>query len=337
MSAAGGDLGPRVAGGLQRLGRDGAGCRPLAGDASVRRFCRLFLADGPTEILMDTGTRFEEAGDPFCLTARFLREMGLPVPEILGVDARSGLVLLEDLGGTMLEDRGADEPLYEAGVDLVAELQALDPERLPQELPAKHLFFDREKLLWEMHFFHRHFFSGLLGRTLPSAEEKRLQGFYVSLCGQVADLRPRVFCHRDFHSRNLMVRDGGLVMVDFQDARLGPEAYDLVSLLRDCYVELEPGLEARLLRRYLHRRGAAGGEAAFRVGYELTALQRGIKAAGTFSFQASARGNRRYLAALPLTARHIGRAFDALPEYGAAARILLPCLTETVQKKAGRQ
>lgn len=348
MSRAGGDLDVRVGAGLRRLGRAGAHLRPLAGDASVRRFYRLFPATGPTEILMDTGAAFDEPGDPFCLTARFLRRTGLPVPELVGVDGRSGLVLLEDLGDTMLEgcfppdrrmtagDRGL-ESLYERAVDLVVELQAIDTDRLPADLPARRLCFDREKLFGELQFFHRHFFGGLLGLSLSTGDEGRLQAFYRRLAGQVADLRPRVFCHRDFHSRNLMVRHGGLVMVDFQDARQGPEAYDLVSLLRDCYVEPGPDLEARLLRRYLERRPAAGGEAGFLDGYELTALQRGIKAAGTFAFQAAERGNLRYLAALPLTARNLGRAFDALSEHRGAAGILLPRLADAVQKKAGRR
>jgi aminoglycoside/choline kinase family phosphotransferase len=347
MSRVGGDLDARIAGGLQRLGRVGAVLRPLAGDASVRTFYRLSMAAGQTEILMDTGAPFDEALDPFCRTARFLRRRGLPVPALVGVDGESGLVLLEDLGDTMLEgrfppDRRAAgnrglESLYEQAVDLAVELQAIDTDRLPEDLPARRLFFDREKLLGELQFFHRHFFGGLLDLTLSSGEESRLQDFYRCLAGQVADLRPRVFCHRDYHSRNLMVRGDGLVMVDFQDARQGPEAYDLVSLLRDCYVDLGPDLEARLLRRYLDRRPAAGEQADFMVGYERTALQRVIKAAGTFAFQAVERGNRRYLAALPLTARHMGSAFDALPEHREAAGVILPRLDDAVQKKAGRR
>jgi aminoglycoside/choline kinase family phosphotransferase len=325
------DLSPRIDQGLTRLGRPVAGWVRLAGDASVRRFYRLAGVHGnPPEILMDAGEAFVAEDDPFCLTARFLKQSNLPVPKIRGVDGEAGLVLLEDLGDSTLEscfsgDRR--EQLYQAAVDLAAGLQSLDPVLLPEALPARRLFFDEKKLLWELHFFHRHFFGGLLGITLPTEDEQTLQGFYRHLCSRVAGFRPRVFCHRDFHSRNLMVTGGRLVMVDFQDARLGPETYDLVSLLRDCYVEVGEDLERRLIDRYLQLRAPAEDEQGFQTRFEATALQRGIKAAGTFSFQAAEKGNRRYLASMPLTARNLGRAFGALPEYEKAGRIILPRLS----------
>jgi aminoglycoside/choline kinase family phosphotransferase len=322
--------------GLTRLGRPTEGWVSLAGDASLRRFHRLRpVAGGVPEILMVAGEPFVEAEDPFCLTARFLMQNRLPVPAVRGVDGAAGLVLLEDLGDATLEscfpeDRraagdaaaGGLEQLYGQAVDLAADLQALDPRRLPQWLPARRLFFDEEKLLWELHFFHRHFFGGLLGLTLPAGEEERLGDFYQQLCRLVAGFRPLVFCHRDYHSRNLMITGGQIVMVDFQDARLGPETYDLVSLLRDCYVDLGQELEGRLTGRYLERRPPAAGGEEFRRRFELTALQRGIKAAGTFAFQAVQRGNRRYLESLPLTLRRLQRAFASLPEYREAGRII---------------
>lgn len=321
------DLSPRTVQGLARLGRPAAGWARLAGDASVRRFYRRPAASGaPPEILMDTGEPFVEDQDPFCLTASFLEQQRLPVPEVRAVDGEAGLVLLEDLGDRTLEScyPGARvERLYEAAVDLLCDLQSLDAGQLPHRLPARRLFFDEQKLLWELNFFHRNFFGGLLGLTLPTVEEDALQGFYRHLCSRVAGLRPRVFCHRDYHSRNLMVTGERLVMVDFQDARLGPETYDLVSLLRDCYVELGEELERRLIGRYLRQRAPAAEGEEFQQRFELTALQRGIKAAGTFSHQAAERGNRRYLVSMPLTARHLGRAFGALPEYAEPGRIIL--------------
>lgn len=325
------DLSPAVIEALAGLGRSPEGCAPLAGDASVRRYYRLQpVSGGPTEILMETGEAFAEEGDPFCLTARFLEERLLPVPAIRAVDGDAGLVVLEDLGDATLESclgSGDLERLYQQAVDLVCGLQSLETRRLPDELPARRLFFDHRKLLWELQFFHQHFFSSLHGLVLPAVEEEALQRFYDDLCRRVAAFRPRVFCHRDLHSRNLMVTGRGLVMVDFQDARLGPETYDLVSLLRDCYVEVGEEIESRLIHRYLDLRPPAGGDVAFRRRFELTALQRGIKALGTFSFQAAEKGNRRYLAAVPRTSRHLQRAFDAVPEYEDAGRLILGRLT----------
>jgi len=311
----------RIIEGLDRLGRPADGWEPLAGDASVRRYFR-----SRSEVLMDTGEPFVEAEDPFCLTARFLGENGLPVPAVRAVDGGAGLALLEDLGDETLEfcsARTIPESLYEEAVDLLAGLQRIDVDNLAEHLPARRLFFDEEKLLWELRFFHRHFFTGLLALTLPAEEEQAMQEFYLDLCTRVAGQRPRVFCHRDFHSRNLMVTPRGLVMVDFQDARLGPETYDLVSLLRDCYVDIGAELEERLIERYLRLRPTADQDGGFRRRLELTALQRGIKAAGTFSFQAVEQNNRRYLESMPLTARHIGRAVAALPEYAEPASLLL--------------
>jgi len=336
VSAVPQNFSPEIVEGLTRLGRPITGWEPLAGDASVRRFYRARpVSGGPSEILMDTGASFVEDDDPYCLTTRFMEQSRLPVPAILAVDGKAGLVLLEDLGDSTLEscfpaDRqalygmaaGELEPLYISTIDLVVDLQALEPSGLPEWLPARRLFFDHQKLLWELHFFHGHFFGGLLGLTLPAREEETLRDFYQNLCRRVAGFRPRVICHRDYHSRNLMVSGGRLVMVDFQDARLGPETYDLVSLLRDCYVDLGEELEGRLIGRYLERRPAVAGGEEFRRRFELTALQRGIKAAGTFAYQAVERQNHRYLDSMPLTLRHLQRAFAALPEYREAGRII---------------
>ena len=101
-----------------------------------------------------------------------------------------------------------------------------------------------------------------------------------------------MLCHRDYHSRNLMLRDGRLYIIDFQDARLGPDTYDLVSLLRDSYVDLPEQVVDELIAYFLALQGRSGGRArTFRRRFDLMALQRNLKALGTFGYQTTARGN----------------------------------------------
>jgi aminoglycoside/choline kinase family phosphotransferase len=133
---------------------------------------------------------------------------------------------------------------------------------------------------------------------------------------------PRVVCHRDYHSRNLMVRDGRLVVIDFQDARMGPDTYDLVSLLRDSYVELPEADVDALTTVFLERTGQSCDAAAFGRRFDLMALQRNLKALGTFGYQASARGNQTYL---PYVSRTLGYVRDNLrrhPRFDRIAAVL---------------
>src|SRR6267143_1401913 len=96
--------------------------------------------------------------------------------------------------------------------------------------------FDVEKLMWELEFFTKHFIGGYRGVALGDAERSALTGEWATIAGELAS-EPRVLCHRDYHSRNLMLHDGSLYIIDFQDARMGPDTYDLVSLLRDSYID----------------------------------------------------------------------------------------------------
>jgi len=318
---------------LAQLGYRVRQSRRLAGDASVRRFSRLWL-EGKTasHLLMETGTSFQPDRDPFCVTAGYLRQLGLPVPRIIAVEGRWGLVLQEDLGDNMLEDlchgkvAAGEEELehfYRRAVDIIIGLQSVSAARLPRRLAAARLAFDEQKLFSELTFFHRHYFSSLLGKT-PSAEEERiLEGAYRLLSRTLSGYRPRVLCHRDFHSRNLMVVGKGLVMVDFQDARLGPDTYDLASLLRDSYVTIEGTMERRLID-YFREHGGLPGESdrSFDRRFAFTAVQRNLKAIGTFSYQTAVRGNQRYAGSIATTWRHLRPALSSLPELEPAACVL---------------
>ncbi len=159
--------------------------------------------------------------------------------------------------------------------------------------------FDVEKLTWELNFFVKHFLEGYRGISLSPAERAALDEEWAAIATEL-ESEPRVLCHRDYHSRNLMFCEGSLYIIDFQDARMGPDTYDLVSLLRDSYVDLtEPQIE-ELTAYFLALKGSSDG-AAFRRRFDLMALQRNLKALGTFGYQTLSRQNPVYIQYVPRT------------------------------------
>ena len=125
---------------------------------------------------------------------------------------------------------------------------------------------------------------------------------------------PRVLCHRDYHSRNLMPHRGRLFWIDFQDARMGPATYDLASLLRDAYVDVPEELQEELQERFRQQAVPDEGREMFRRRFELMCVQRNLKALGTFGFMASVRGNPVYLRYIPRTLGHLRRNLARHPE-----------------------
>lgn len=278
----------------------GARLEAMAGDASTRSFCRLSLPDGSTRVVMDYGEPFTAPTDDERMTAIF-REAGLPVADILDRVPKLGILILEDLGETTLEtalasggDRAA---LYDRAVDLAVAIALRGTPVLARSERSTSPALDTERLRFEMDFFVEHYVGGVLQRPAPPSIRKSL----YALADRAASSPGKVLCHRDFHSRNIMVRpDGSVAMVDIQDARVGPDTYDVASLLYDCYVDLPRDEVARLRDRFV--RGLPDvptGE------FETVALQRMIKALGTFGYQATCRGKREYLDAVPRTAARV--------------------------------
>ena len=141
--------------------------------------------------------------------------------------------------------------------------------------------------------------------TLADAEREALRAEFAAIVRELAS-EPRVLCHRDYHSRNLMLHDGELYIIDFQDARLGPDTYDLVSLLRDSYVDLPEQTVDELIAYFLALKGRrAAAEREFRRRFDVMALQRNLKALGTFGYQTTARRNPVYIQYIPRTLRYV--------------------------------
>ena len=296
------------------LAGKGAKVVPLTGDASDRRYVRILVRDTPSQVLAVYPQPFEIERLAFANVARLLTAMPVPVPAILGHSNELGILALQDLGDVTLQAHlGAATPaehaaLYRQAVAFVDTIQRRGRELASQAYLPYGIAFDVEKLTWELQFFVRHFVEAYRGAVLPPAEREALDATLLAMAEELA-AEPRVLCHRDYHSRNLMLHDGQLYIIDFQDARMGPDTYDLVSLLRDSYVDFTERDVDDLIAYFLALRGggAAGAAetAAFRRRFDLMAMQRNLKALGTFGFQTTARGNPVYIQYIPRTLAYV--------------------------------
>jgi N-acetylmuramate 1-kinase len=317
---------------LTRFGLESARAVPLTGDASDRRYFRVLVPDAPSIVLSLYSAPFEFESLPFVNVGRLLEQMPVPVPAVLGQAGDLGILALQDLGDVTLQAHlGAataaeHAALYREAVALIATLQRRGAELAsPQYLPYG-IAFDVEKLTWEMDFFIKHFIEAYRGVVVKPEEHEALRR-EVSSFVEVLAAEPRVLCHRDYHSRNLMLHDGRLCIIDFQDARMGPDTYDLVSLLRDSYVDLPEQTVDELIAYLLAVKGEHGNEAEFRRRFDVMALQRNLKALGTFGYQTTTRRNPVYIQYIPRTLRYVRNNLDALPQY-ARLRELLGTLVE---------
>ena len=284
---------------------------PLTGDASDRRYFRIILPNAPSIVLALHAGPIDFATLPFANVAELLQRLALPVPAILGHSNAHGIVALEDLGDVTLQAHlGAAPPaehaaLYREAVSLIDQLQRRGGEHATAS-PGRYLpyqvAFDVEKLTWELNFFVRRFLEAYRGVTLSPGERAALDEEWAAIATELAS-EPRVLCHRDYHSRNLMLHGGRLHIIDFQDARMGPDTYDLASLLRDSYVDFTD-VELDELIAYFLALKADHDAALFRRRFDLMALQRNLKALGTFGYQTTTRGNPVYIQYMPRTLRY---------------------------------
>ncbi len=302
----------RIDGYLERSGLAEKSPRvvPLTGDASDRRYFRILLPDAQTIVLSLYSTPFQFETLSFVNVARLLAKMPVPIPDVLGHAEDLGVLALQDLGDVTLQAHlGAATPaehaaLYRQSVALIATLQKRGAELESSEFLPYAIAFDVEKLTWEMDFFTKHFLEAYRGVTFTDDQRTALR---TELSGMIQELagEPRVLCHRDYHSRNLMLRGDDLYIIDFQDARMGPDTYDLVSLLRDSYVDLPEQTVESLIAYFLALKGETGRQQEFRRRFDVMALQRNLKALGTFGYQTTARRNPVYIQYIPRTLKYV--------------------------------
>jgi N-acetylmuramate 1-kinase len=280
----------------------------MAGGASTRRYFRVKRADASAvAMFVPDGAKPEEVGKggpaparwPFLEVRDLLAARGVDVPRLLAEDTASGWLLLEDLGDATLASYLAGHPdrreaLYVRAVSDLARAQ-VTLSRLPAASVVATRAFDEELLSWEIHHF-REWALEARGIALSAEERAAFDAIAGRMARRIADW-PRAFVHRDYQSRNLMVRpDESLCWIDFQDALLGPRVYDLVALLNDSYQVFDrPFVEARL-DDYARVRGldASAREALGRE-FDRVTVQRKLKDAGRFVFIDRVKGNRSFL------------------------------------------
>jgi aminoglycoside/choline kinase family phosphotransferase len=306
------------------LGLKAAGLAPASADASFRRYFRV-LVSGTSMVVMDAPPPHEDVR-PYLKVSRLLEAIGVHVPHVHEADEERGLLLLEDLGSTHYLARlnaGDDpQPLYGDALQTLAEIQVRGRECAQQLAP-----YDREPLARELNLMPEWFLARHLGLTLSKAEQEVIATSFEFLIREALD-QPQVFVHRDYHSRNLMIvseRNPGVI--DFQDALRGPIGYDLVSLLKDCYISWPRDRVTQWVRGYraaLARRGADVGadDRQFLRWFDLIGAQRHIKVLGIFCRLWYRDGKAAYSRDLPLTLQYVRDTCAMYPELSSLSRFL---------------
>lgn len=343
-----------------------AGIDVVSGDASFRRYFRIRLAaplEGDEEslsaeiaaslqesqfLLVDAPPTHEDCRK-FVSVANLLRSAGLVTPRVLQVDYEQGFMLLQDFGDALylpaLQDPENVDALYGAAMDAIIALQAHDCSVLPP--------YDRGLLRAELGLFDEWFCQQLLGLSLNRDERALLDRTWRFL-EDAALAQPQVGVHRDYHSRNLMIRDieapgAAPGVIDFQDAVLGANTYDLVSLLRDCYIVWPQArvrawvleFRAKAVAKGLIQKGDGRADAAFLRDFDLMGLQRHIKVIGIFCRLYLRDGKRRYMADVPLVIDYVRKVAVLHPEMNEFVRWfddrVLPVATEKLAALPGQE
>lgn len=310
------------------------GLAPASSDASFRRYFRI-SAGGESRIAMDAPPEREDS-EPFLRIAGWLEAMGLDAPRVLAADPGRGFLLLTDLGDELYLARLRARPdeadtLYEAAIRSLIVLQARGARHL-DGLPP----YDRALLQREMALFRDWLCGCHLGLEWSAADAAAWQEVTDRLAAN-ALAGPPVFVHRDYHSRNLMVTPRPPGILDFQDAVAGPATYDLVSLLKDCYIAWPRERVLGWAAGYRRLAGEAGvdtgpDESAFLRRFDLMGAQRHLKAAGIFARLWHRDGKPGYLADIPRTLAYVTALRPEYPELdwlcGLIAQRVLPALPE---------
>jgi N-acetylmuramate 1-kinase len=312
---------------------------PLAGDASNRRYFRIEMNESAAcpVILMQLAEpeafkQSEEAVSgathhitelPFLNVHAHLAKAGVSVPTLFHYDQAAGLLYLEDFGDLTLSDvcreanATAVESLYKQAIAILVQMQSKATSPADPHCLAFHRGFDVPLLMWEFDHFLEYGIEARQGKAMGENDRGAIRGEFRKLSELLAG-QPRVFVHRDFHSRNLMVDGSRLGVIDFQDALMGPATYDLASLLRDAYIALDESLIDRLIDHYLDQlavgRQLWTNRDAFRRLFDFTSIQRNLKAAGRFVYIDQVKGNPKFLADIPRTLGYVKRNLFKYPE-----------------------
>ncbi|GAA5172502.1 aminoglycoside phosphotransferase family protein [Viridibacterium curvum] len=294
---------------------------PASADASFRRYFRVALPDGNTRIVMDAPPEHEDCR-PFIHVARLFGAAGAHVPEIHAEDLQQGFLLLSDLGSSTYLSALTDDNADTLYADALGALAAIQRASRPGLLPE----YDRAHLLREMELFPVWYIARHKGVTLTEADSASLYEVFDRII-EVNLAEPKVFVHRDFHSRNLMLTAPNPGVIDFQDAVYGPLTYDLASLFKDAYIEWPEERTIDWLVRYWEAARQIGlpvreDFADFHRDYEFMGAQRHIKVLGIFARLYHRDGKDGYLKDLPLVLKYLRKTCQRYTELRPLAHLL---------------
>lgn len=294
---------------------------PASADASFRRYFRATFEDGSTRVIMDAPPTHEDTG-PWLRVQALFHDAGVHVPTVEAEDRPQGFLLLSDLGtNTYLSALNADNaiPAYRDAFDALIRIQAASrPGLLPD--------YDEALLRRELDLFPDWYVGKHLGVVLSDGQKKDLDTVFHRIIAANLD-EPKVFVHRDYHSRNLMMSNPNPGVIDFQDAVYGPVSYDAVSLLKDAYIDWDEELVLDWLVRYWERAKKAGVPiqqdfADFYQAYDWMGVQRHLKVLGIFARLWHRDGKDGYLKDMPLVAKYLRKAVERYDELSPLRKIL---------------
>lgn len=303
--------------------------RPASSDASFRRYFRVDAPDGATYIVMDAPPPQEDVR-PFIHVAEVFGETGASVPKILAQDIERGFLLLTDLGSTTYLNQLNADSAHKLYLDAIDALVMMQAQSKPDVLPE----YDRALLHRELMLFPDWYIAKHLGVQLSDKQTALLNTVFDTLLANNL-AQPQVYVHRDYHSRNLMVLpQGNPGILDFQDAVYGPITYDLVSLLRDAYIQWDEEMVLDWAIRYWERAKRAGLPVnpdidMFYRDFEFMGLQRHLKVLGIFARLYHRDGKDGYLKDLPLVMEYTRKAAG---RYKALAPLIV--LLDELEEKA---
>jgi len=300
---------------LEWLGIEEPILHPLHGDASSRRYYR--LENDPQGIVMDASDAKESV--PIFIGVNWrLMDGKVRIPTIKAYELNKGFIFLEDVGTTHVFDKvkeGNASAYYEKAIQTLVQVQATPSQGLEP--------YDAGFLLEEMNLMPEWYIKAHLGKTLECLEGRILLESFSLISKEVLSQPQGVFVHRDYHSRNLMIDNKDeIVVIDFQDAREGALTYDLVSLLRDVYVELDEKEIQRLILLYRDLKGVEVDDTTFMRWFDFTGLQRHIKILGIFARLSIRDGKEAYLKDIPLTLKYIREVGSKYPELDGLLSLL---------------
>jgi len=315
----------------------------LKGDASYRSYYRLKPLEGDEGscVLMqwdpDLTTKSEEvSGDqavrefPFANIQCYLRSGGMNVPDILKQSISEGMILLQDIGDTTMEkaieasDHEGKRNLYRQAIENLVSMQVLGEKKPDPKCLAFGRSFDRKLYMWEFNHFIEYCIEERKSVKLSDEEKKEMEAHFEQISCEL-DSIPKGFTHRDFQSRNLMLIDGKMFIIDFQDALMGPPQYDLVALLKDSYIHISEKETEYLVEYFLDKRGEAGlplEKDAFWRGFKLQTIQRKLKDAGRFVFIDRVKKNPSFLPHIPQSLEYVKRYLDSEPDLLTLKKLL---------------